>query len=91
MADAAELLRPLFQEMVRRVRRSLVIHTDDTRLPVLDPTRRQTRDGHLWVYLGDWLNPFNVFDYTPDRTHAGPQRFLAECRDGYLQADAYAG
>jgi transposase len=91
MADAAALLRPLFEEMVRRVRRSLVIHTDDTRLPVLDPTRGQTRDGHLWVYLGDWLNPFNVFDYTPDRTHAGPQRFLAECRDGYLQADAYAG
>jgi transposase len=91
MADAAELLRPLYEEMIRRVRRALVIHTDDTRLPVLDPARGQTREGHLWVYLGDWLNPYNVFDYTPDHAHAGPQGFLAECRGGYLQADAYPG
>jgi transposase len=90
MAHAAELLRPLYDEMVRRVLRGLVVHTDDTTVPVLDPEREHTRTGRLWTYLGDWTNPFNVFDYTPDRTQAGPQKFLENFR-GYLQADAYTG
>jgi transposase len=90
MAHAADLLRPLYDEMVRRVLRTGVIHTDDTPVPVLDPTRDHTRLGRLWVHLGDWPNPYNVFDYTPDHTHTGPQKFLKKFH-GYLQADAYAG
>jgi transposase len=90
MAGAAALLRPLYDEMKGRVLRTLVVHTDDTTLPVLDTLREHTRTGRLWSYLGDWLNPFNVFDYTPDRSQSGPQTFLAPFR-GYLQADAYAG
>jgi transposase len=76
--------------MVRRTLSSLVVHTDDTTLPVLDPDREHTRTARIWVYLGDWTNPFNVFDYTPDRKGEGPQKFLATF-EGYLQADAYAG
>jgi transposase len=90
VADAATLLRPLYDEMKGRVLSTLVVHSDDTPLPVLDPLREHTRTGRLWIYLGDWLNPFNVFDYTPDRSQSGPQTFLAAFR-GYLQADAYAG
>lgn len=90
MAAAAELLEPLWQEMTRRVLQSLVVHTDDTTVPVLDPQREHTRTARFWAYLGDDLNPFNVFDYTPDRTQVGPQKFLEHFR-GYLQADAYAG
>lgn len=90
LAQAANLLRPLHEEMIRRVLRTLVVHTDDTPVPVLDPEREHTRQGRLWLYLGDWMNPFNVFDYTPDHTQAGPQKFLAPFR-GYLHADAYAG
>jgi transposase len=90
MASAADLLRPLYAEMSRRVLRTLVVHTDDTPVPVLDAALEHTRLGRLWVYLGDWMNPFNVFDYTPDRTQAGPQKFL-ETFNGFLQADAYTG
>jgi transposase len=90
LGQVADLLRPLYDTMIRRVLRTLVVHTDDTLVPVLDPEREHTRQGRLWVYLGDWLNPFNVFDYTPDRTQSGPQKFLETFR-GYLQADAYAG
>ena len=90
MAQSAALLQPLYDEMVRRVLTCLVVHTDDTKLPVLDPDRDHARSAYLWVYLGDWTNPFNVFDYTPDRTGEGPQQFLAGFR-GYLQADAYTG
>ena len=31
-----------------------------------------------------------VYDYTPDRTRAGPSRWL-DAFKGYLQADAYGG
>jgi len=90
LGQAADLLRPLYDEMIRRLLRTLVLHTDDTPVPVLDPEREHTRTGRLWVYLGDWMNPFNVFEYTPDRTQTWPQKFLETFR-GYLHADAYSG
>src|SRR4029077_13619276 len=33
----------------------------------------------------------SVYDYTPDRSADGPERFLKGYRSGYLQSDAYAG
>src|SRR5262249_37159385 len=90
MASCAELLRPLYDLMLKRVLLSVVIHTDDTRVPVLDPTLPRTRTGRFWVYVGDARNPYVVYDYTPRRTRDGPERFLKGFR-GYLQADACAG
>ena len=90
MACCAELLTPLFDEMVKRVLLSGVIHTDDTTVPVWDPTLPQTRTGRFWVYVGDVRHPYVVYDYTPRRTRDGPERFLKGFR-GYLQADAFSG
>jgi transposase len=90
MASCAELLTPVFDGMVKRVLLSGVIHTDDTTVPVWDPTLPQTRTGRFWVYIGDVRNPYVVYDYTPRRTRDGPERFLKGFR-GYLQADAFSG
>src|SRR5262249_5365071 len=90
MASCAELLRPLYDLMLKRVLLSVVIHTDDTRVPVLDPTLPRTRTGRFWVYVGDARNLYVVYDYTPRRTRDGPERFLKGFR-GYLQADAFSG
>jgi transposase len=90
MASCAELLTPLYDLMVKRVRLSAVIHTDDTRVPVLDPALPQTRTGRFWVYVGDARHPYVVYDYTPRRTRDGPAQFLKGFR-GYLQADAFSG
>src|SRR5512135_1612103 len=90
MAASAELLTPLFDLMVKRVLLSIVIHTDDTRAPVWDPTLPQTRTGRFWVYIGDVRHPYVVYDYTPRRTRDGPEQFLKGFR-GYLQADAFSG
>jgi len=91
MFAASELVKPLVNLMVERVKRSQVIHTDDTRVPVQDETvQGKCKSGRIWAYLGDRANPYDVYQYTPDRTRAGPQRFLAEYK-GYLQADAYGG
>ena len=75
MAACAERLTPLYDLMVKRVLLSVVVHTDDTTVPVLDPALPQTRTGRFWVYVGDVRNPCVVYDYTPRRTRDGPRSF----------------
>ncbi|MCY2931610.1 MAG: IS66 family transposase [Planctomycetota bacterium] len=87
---AGDLTRPLVQLMGQRVRQSAVVHTDDTRVPIQAPGTGRCRSGRLWAYLGDRDHPYTVYDYTPDRTRAGPSRWLDNFT-GYLQADAYGG
>jgi hypothetical protein len=90
MRQSAELLGPLYDLMQRRVLASRVIHTDDTPVPVLDPSLPHTRTGRFWAYLGDGRNPYVVYDYTPSRKRDGPVEFL-QGYGGYLQADAFGG
>lgn len=89
-AQCAFLLRPLYNLMVEEVRRSKVIHTDDTPVKVRDPNLDQTRTGRFWVYLGDKSHPYTVFTYTPSRSRDGPRQFLKGW-SGHLQADAFGG
>jgi hypothetical protein len=86
----AELLRPLYDLLVQEILKSRVIHTDDTPMPVLDPSLPHTRTARLWTYVGDWRHPFTVYDYTTSRKRDGPQQFLNGYA-GYLAADAYGG
>jgi transposase len=88
MLAASMLLKPLIDLMIGRVKQGKVIHTDETRVPVQE--EGQCRQGRIWTYIGDESNPYVIYEYTPDRTRAGPQRFLADYK-GYLQADAYGG
>ena len=90
MQAAGELARPLVELMKQRVKQSRVIHTDDTTVPIQSPGEKQCRKGRIWTYLGDRANPYTVYDYTPNRTRAGPAGWLAGFT-GYLQADAYGG
>ena len=88
MAHCAELLSPVYRRMIAKIKESKKIHTDDTVVPVLDPELDRTKTGRLWAYLGDDDHPYTIFDYTPDRTRAGPVEWLKDFR-GYPQADAY--
>jgi hypothetical protein len=91
MLAASHAVKPLTDLMVERVRQSKVIHTDETRVPVQDGTTKgKCKSGRIWTYIGDEVNPFVVYDYTPDRTRAGPSNWLRDFH-GYLQADAYGG
>jgi transposase len=91
MLAASNAVKPLTDLMAQRVRQSKVIHTDETRVPVQDSTTPgKCKSGRIWTYIGDEANPFVVYDYTPDRTRAGPMAWL-EKFNGYLQADAYGG
>ena len=89
LAQAADLLEPLYGLMHQRLLLCRVIHTDDTAVKLRVVGADRTRSAHLWVGIGEADYPYVVFDFTADYTAAGPARFLAGYR-GYLQADALA-
>lgn len=89
LAAVADLCLPLYQLMKQQVLQSKVIDTDDTSVQLIDKSRDTTRTARFWAYLGDKQHPYHVYDFTDDRSRAGPATFLkGYC--GYLQADAYS-
>jgi len=90
--SCADLLEPLYNLMEKEVLESKVINSDDTPVRVQDKNLdKKTRTGRLWIYCGDQNHPYNVYDYTANRSREGPERFLRDYQQGFLQADAYAG
>jgi transposase len=88
MRQCADLLDPLYKKLKDFVLASKVVGTDDTPVKVLDRKLPQTRKGRIWPYVGDRDHPAVIYDYTPTRERAGPEKFLKDFR-GHLQADAY--
>jgi transposase len=86
LRSCTELLTPLYDAMHRRLLQSFAIHADDTPLVLLRPRRT----AYAWVYLGDALNPYTLFDLTAGRSQTFPQAFLSGYR-GFVHADAYDG
>jgi hypothetical protein len=90
------LLEPLAEAIMRHVRAGSVLHADDTPVPVLDPGRKKTKTGRLWVAVRDerpWgsgVPPAVFYRYAPDRTAKQAEALLSGCQ-GFLHADAYAG
>ena len=91
MMACSTLVEPLAKLMRDQVKKSKVIHTDDTTVKVQDVNLKgKCRTGRIWCYLGDEDHPYDVFDFSPDRKREHPQKFLDDFK-GYLQADAYGG
>jgi hypothetical protein len=90
LGQCADLLKPLYESMKGVLFQSKVIGTDDTSVKVLDKKLPFARTGRIWPYYGDQAHPVIVYDYTPTRERAGPEKFLEGYR-GYVQADAYGG
>jgi transposase len=86
MMNCARVLTPLYDLMCRRVKTSWALHADDTPVTLLNPRRT----AYAWVYVGDLVNPYTVFDLSAGRQQDFPEKFLAGYR-GYIHADAYAG
>jgi len=86
--DVADLVEPLYERMANRVRQAHVVATDDTIMPM--QSKEKTANARMWVYVGDELQPYNIFDFTMDRGRDGPSRFLKDYNQ-ILLADGYAG
>jgi len=96
MGRTAALLDPLTEAIGRHVRAGMVLHADDTTVPVLEPGRGQTRTGRLWAVVRDerpfagTAPPAVYYRYSPDRRAEHAAALLGGCR-GFLHADGYAG
>ena len=90
MAGAAKILEPLYKLMKSLIVSCGTIHTDDTSVNVRDSEQKIKTTGRLWIYFGDYLYQYNVFDFTMSRKRDGPSQFLRGFR-GCLQADAFSG
>jgi transposase len=89
VAIGADALRPIWEEILRQAKDSLVLMTDDTGLKVLDrDSPHGIKKGHVWVYVGD--GRWAAFLYTPD-WKSGAVKELLKGRVGYLMHDGYAG
>ena len=86
----ADKVQRLVELMKREVLASKVIHTDDTPVRVQGEGDNGAFTGRFWVYVGDDVHPYTVYDYTPSRKRDGPAAFLDGYK-GYLQADAFGG
>lgn len=88
--DVADIAKPLYDLMIQRLLGSHVICTDDTVMPMLAPGNGKTKQGRMWIYVGDDTHPYNLFDFTLSRSRDGPVRFLGDYNQTLL-ADAYGG
>jgi len=91
LASAAKTLRPLYERMRDLLLLSKVIATDDTPIKVQDRSKaKNIKLGRVWIYLGDFDHPFNLYDYTTGRGRDGPMLFLAHFQ-GFLLGDCFSG
>jgi transposase len=87
LAEAAEVLTPLWRLLKEKILAANIVNTDDTPVPVQDPDREHCRTGRIWAYVS---RHGTVFEATEDRSRDGPLEFLRGFQ-GFLQCDAYAG
>ena len=89
-------IESLHEQLCKNVFVSDHLFADDTPIPVLDPGRRRTKTGRLWVYARDqrgWggpAPPAAVYLFAPDRKAERPASHLAHFK-GVLHVDGYAG
>ena len=88
--NAALVLEPLAELQKALVLQSPILWTDDTPVTVLGGKEPGSSKARFWVYIGDALHPYSVYDFTMSRSRDGPAAFLKDYR-GFLQADAYGG
>jgi len=93
---AAHLLDPIYNRLRELGRKRNKLHTDDTRIPMLDPGTGKTHKAFLWTYVADDRNsgstepPIVWFRFTTGRAGENVEQELGDFR-GYLQADGFAG
>ena len=89
-------LDALHRNLNKNILASNHLYADDTPLPVLDPGRRRTKTGRLWVYARDqrgWTGPdppAAIYFYEPDRRAQWPKEHLKNYK-GVLHVDGYIG
>ena len=90
---AEDWLKPVYEELHRRLIQRQVLHADETTLQVLKLEGRAARSKcYMWLYRtsGDAKSPVVLYEYRPTRKAENAAAFL-EGFSGWLHADGYAG
>ena len=90
---AEDWLKPVYEELHRRLLQRQVLHADETTLQVLKLEGRAARSKcYMWLYRtsGDAKSPVVLYEYRPTRKAENAAAFL-EGFSGWLHADGYAG
>lgn len=95
---AAKAVKPLFELIKSEALLSKVLKTDDTECKIQVPklkhrkskTPRNIRKGKMTAILGDKNHPFNVFEFSPDKSFARNIAFFKDFA-GFVQADGASG
>ena len=95
VGTAAAELQPLHDHLVGLLKASPKLFCDETRCPVLDPGRGETKTGFMWALARDdrpWggmLPPAVAYTYAPGRGGVHAVKLL-DGFSGVLQVDGYA-
>jgi len=96
VGKAAFELTPVFECLLKDLKTSTKLYMDETRAPVLDPSRGKTKTGYFWALARDdrpWDGddpPGVAFTYAPGRSGQYAVDIL-QGFEGILQVDGYAG
>jgi len=91
--SAEEWLKPIYEELHRKLLERDILHADETTLQVLkEPGKTAQSKSYMWLYRtsGDAEHPIVLYEYRPDRRAGNAAKFLKGFR-GYLHADGYTG
>ena len=90
---AEDWLRPIYDQLHRRLLQREVLHADETTLQVLKLEGRTARSKcYMWLYQtsGDAEHPIVLYEYQQSRKAENAEKFLKGFT-GWLHADGYSG
>jgi transposase len=85
-------LKPLYEELIKKILESGNVFADETPVKMLDPGRGSTLQGYMWVLVGGKeANPgYRAYSFSTGRHHSYAAALLFEYR-GVLHSDKYGG
>ena len=90
---AEDWLKPVYEELHRKLVQGDVLHADETTLQVLrEPGKSAQSKSYMWLYRtgGDTEQPIVLYEYSPNRKPKNAEAFL-DGFTGWLHADGYTG
>jgi transposase len=84
----AELLQPIWQQMLAEIRAADLLQTDDTPVVLQESSIGARKTARMWIYRD--LKKRHVYDFTESRSRDGPLAILGDF-EAFVQADAYGG
>jgi transposase len=85
---AADVLEPLSQRLLQKVRHAEVVHADETSLKV--QSKGACRNGFVWTFRTTQPQPLIAYRFSPSRSGETPKELLGGT-SGALVVDGYTG